>query len=134
MKRHNHNTDTLSAAELARIVARANIRPEEIVAARRTWRAILKALRLIHMKSHNEEPLDGQGYSIFHAALGATLARMRRLTPALMALGRRLVHRYRRQVPLKVLSDALGNKSLAEIKLAIWPMTGRRRASQRTRR
>ncbi len=116
MRGNHHNTDTLSAAELARIVARANIRPEEIVAARRTWRAILKALRLIHKKSHNEEPLDGEGFSIFHAALGATVARMRRLTPELAALGRRLVYRFRRQVLLKVLTEALGNLSLAELK------------------
>ncbi len=114
MNRHNHNT--LSAAELDLIVARANIRPEEIAAARRTWKAILKALRVIHKKSHNTERLDGEGFSIFHAPLGATLARMRRPTPALMALGRRLVYRFRRQVLLKVLTEALGNLSLAELK------------------
>lgn len=113
------NSSNNSTVPLDLIAERADVRPAEIAAAIPRWKAIRKALRVITKRSDDTPIPDGRGFSRCHTQLGPALARKRRPTPALMALGRRWVYRYRNQIRVPLLGEALGDTSLADVKQAL---------------
>ena len=59
---------------------------------------------------------DGRGFSKFHAKLGHHLADRTELTDVGARKARRLVYRYRRQVPFSTLAEIFGDVSMADVK------------------
>ena len=94
--------------------------------------AIQEALRVVKRKDDLGTPGDNEGFSLPHIARGRALALKDQLTVEDLHEARRYVYRFRRQIPLGKLADALGDRqSLRELKEELRP--GRPRLPRRKR-
>ena len=66
-------------------------------------RAIHAALKLVSVYCDGAQARDGAGFSRIDAEMGHSLANQQELTPKAAALGKYLVRKYRRQVPVEML-------------------------------
>ena len=115
MSKYHYSINELTLDDLERLATRRRVRPDEIVAAAPRQREILEALKLIKKKDKDAEGHDGEGFSMYDIKLGHALANLETLTPRTAALARRLVYRYRRQVPFILLAKIFGDVSLKDL-------------------
>ena len=81
--------------------------------------ALLAALRAVMTQCDGARTRDGRGFSKFDVWAAHSLLHLDALTPLELDVARYLVFRYRCQIPLPLLTAALGDHSLADLKGAL---------------